>query len=206
MDNITALSNPEVIPKIAALLAALAKDPSLYRMVTAITPSLEELTEIHETHQTVYNASGSGDPEILRQLQAARKRMDYKYGIFFSLLKHAAVENPDLPAKLGVSQSKPKKVAAQMTSPLNPRARHMETSGKMLLKVDPVKGAKSYDISICQGDPSIEANWKHCGVGTKASRLLVEGLVPGTTYWFRVRAIGSKGPGPWSQFVCIMAL
>ena len=31
------------------------------------------------------------------------------------------------------------------------------------------------------------------------SKATVSGLATGTKYWFRVRAIGAAGPGPWSD-------
>ena len=39
-----------------------------------------------------------------------------------------------------------------------------------------------------------------------AARMQLDGLTPGKTYWARLRAIGSAGPGAWSEPVSAIAL
>ncbi len=208
MDNITLLSSTEAIPKTAAIVVAMARDPNLYALVESCFPKQEELQEVHDAHYAAVNEAASGDPEKLKNLKQVRQKLDRKFGIFFTMVRHAAVEHPDLPERFGLPPAKAtkKSTASALTSPGNPRAQHGKNSGEIELKVRTVKGAKIYDISCCIGDPSIEANWRHCGVGTKATHLLLTGLVPGTVYWFRVRAIGANGPGPWSQYVTLMCI
>lgn len=207
MDNITVLSSAEAIPRTAAVVVAMAKDPSLYDLIRSCFPEQQELREVDEEHKAAFSAAAGGDPEMLKMLKAARQKLDRKYGIFFTMLRHAAVEHPHLLEAFGVPPEKVRKSNTPiLTSPGNVRVVHGKVSGEIVLRVEPVKGAKSYDISCCIGDPSIEANWRHCGVGTRASHLVAEGLTPGTVYWFRVRAIGANGKGPWSQFVSLMCI
>ncbi len=207
MDNITQLSSAEAIPKTSAVVVAMAKDPTLYALVESFFPKREELEEVFEEHKVAFSEAADGDPEKAKQLKAIRQKLDRKFTVFFAVMRHAAVEHPNLLERFGVPPEKVRRSNTPiLTSPGNLRVIHGKVSGELVLRVEPVKGAKSYDISCCIGDPSIEANWKHCGVGTKASHLLVSGLVPGTLYWFRVRAIGPNGQGPWSQFVSLMCI
>ncbi len=208
MDNITQLSSAEAIPKTAAVVVAMTKDPSLYALVESCFPKQQELQEIVEEHKAAFSAAADGNPEKAKQLKAIRQKLDRKFSVFFTVLRLAAIEHPDLLERFGVPPEKVRRsnTTILLTSPGNLRVIHGKESGELVLRVEPVKGAKSYDISCCIGDPSIEANWKHCGVGTKASHLLVSGLVPGTLYWLRVRAIGPNGQGPWSQFVSLMCI
>ncbi|TSK06115.1 MAG: fibronectin type III domain-containing protein [Geobacter sp.] len=207
MDNITQLSSAEAIPKTSAVVGAMIKDPSLYALVESFFPKQEELKEVVEEHKAAFSAAADGDPEKLKQLKVVRQKLDRKFSVFFTMVRLAAVEHPNLLEAFGVLPTKVRRSNTTfLTSPGNLRVTHGKVSGEIVLRVEPVKGAKSYDISCCIGDPSVEGNWKHCGVGTKASRLLVSGLIPGTLYWFRVRAIGPKGEGPWSQFVSLMCI
>lgn len=72
-----------------------------------------------------------------------------------------------------------------------------EAEGTVNLRWSPVKGAKTYEVQTCP-DPITTAGWRTVGLPTKAS-LAVDGLPSGGRCWFRVRAIGSAGPGPWSD-------
>jgi hypothetical protein len=72
-----------------------------------------------------------------------------------------------------------------------------DAEGRIILRWKSVKGAKTYEIQTCP-DPITAAGWKAAGLSTKAS-LILDGLPTGGRCWFRVRAIGSAGPGPWSD-------
>ena len=74
-----------------------------------------------------------------------------------------------------------------------------ESEGSIILRWVSVKGSKSYEIQTCP-DPITATGWRPAGDGssTKAT-LLLEGLPTGGRCWFRVRAIGAAGPGPWSD-------
>lgn len=208
MDKIAGLTAPELIPKTGHIVAAMAKDPTLYQAVMSIFPTLEELEESHEANQATYNATAGGDPAKLKEHEAVRQLLNQRYNFFLGAVKLAATVKPDLLEIFGLDIPKSKKSSSisLLTSPLNPRIQHGQESGQMILKVEPVKYAKCYGISICEGDPSLEENWRHYGVGVKASKLEVAGLTPGKVYWFRVRAIGSHGPGPWSKYVSLMSM
>ena len=62
---------------------------------------------------------------------------------------------------------------------------------------DAVRGARTYELQR-SGDPITATSWTTVATVTK-SKATVSGLTSGTKNWFRVRAIGSTGPGPWSD-------
>ena len=68
------------------------------------------------------------------------------------------------------------------------------------------KNAGAYEVQVAIGDPNVEANWKTVVTSKNARSIPVNGLTPGQTYCFRVRAIGSKGPGAWSDIASMMAV
>ena len=78
------------------------------------------------------------------------------------------------------------------------RTRPSDFEGAVEATWAPVRGAKSYIIEVCTGDPSVEANWRHAGIATKSS-MTVRNL-PSGKVWIRVCAKGTeKQPGPWSD-------
>ena len=62
---------------------------------------------------------------------------------------------------------------------------------------DPEEGAKSYEVQSSP-DPVTESSWSHLDVVVK-SKATFGGLPSGTICFFRVRAIGPNGKGPWSD-------
>jgi hypothetical protein len=72
-----------------------------------------------------------------------------------------------------------------------------ESEGSVILRWDALKNAKTYEVQTCP-DPITGGGWTSAGLPTK-STLTVSGLPTGGRCWFRVRAVGSAGPGPWSD-------
>ena len=81
---------------------------------------------------------------------------------------------------------------------------HGTLTGTLNVQVSRLTGAGSYDVESTQGDPGIEANWKHVLSSKNASHMLLSNLTPGQTNWFRVRAIGSHGEGAWTDPLSII--
>ena len=73
-----------------------------------------------------------------------------------------------------------------------------DSDGEIDVHFNPVKrGLKSYILERTS-DPAGGTGWGNPAVITKSSAF-VSGLTSGTRYWFRVRAVGTAGPGPWSD-------
>jgi len=73
-------------------------------------------------------------------------------------------------------------------------------------KCNSVKKARSFGLEVCEGDPTIEENWKYISVAVHCTRMEMKGLTPGKVYSYRVRAITPSGTGPWSSYVTLMAI
>ena len=65
----------------------------------------------------------------------------------------------------------------------------------VLLRWDRDRGANSW---TAQCAPEATGPWTDIYTGTRA-KCVATGLVSGTQYWFRVRAIGAAGPSDWSD-------
>lgn len=204
---INGLNDADIIPKTASIVVALAKDPSLYQAVMSSIPTQEQLEESHERHQTSYSALLGGGPDKALEHQKERRLLNRRFSAFATVVKLAAAEDPTLLAKFGLTPPKPKRApVATLGRPENLKPFHGDFTGEIGLKCAPVRYAKSFEIEICEGDPSVEENWRHAAVAPSATKMLVKGLTPGKVYWFRVRGIGAHGPGPWSQYASLMSM
>lgn len=80
-----------------------------------------------------------------------------------------------------------------------------DISGQVKGSVKKLDGAGALEGWICTGDPAVEANWRHHVTSVLARKIMFTGLTAGTVYYFRVRGIGSAGPGGWSDIAQLMA-
>jgi hypothetical protein len=72
-----------------------------------------------------------------------------------------------------------------------------------LLQLTPVRNAKTYQVQI---SPDGGKTWVEYCISTQARRIVLTGLVPGTTYAVRARAIGgSTGASSWTVPSSIMS-
>jgi hypothetical protein len=74
---------------------------------------------------------------------------------------------------------------------------------QVLLRLQPVVNAKSYQVQTSVDNGK---TWLEAGISTKALRIVIPNLVPGTTYQVRARAIGgSTGASNWTAPGTIMS-
>jgi hypothetical protein len=62
---------------------------------------------------------------------------------------------------------------------------------------DPVTGARGYNVQICY-DMTATPVWEN-QPDTPNTQFSLTGLTSGRRVWARMRAYGTKGPGPWSD-------
>lgn len=67
-----------------------------------------------------------------------------------------------------------------------------------MARVRKVPRAASYDAQITSEDPTTESNWIAAGRFKNCTGIELSGLTLGKTYFVRVRALGSGGPGAWT--------
>ena len=75
-------------------------------------------------------------------------------------------------------------------------------STQVLLRLQPVVNAKAYQVQTSSNNGK---TWQDTMVSTKANRVVIPNLTPGTTYFVRARAIGgSTGASNWTSPGSIM--
>jgi hypothetical protein len=73
-----------------------------------------------------------------------------------------------------------------------------------LLQLLPVRNAKAYQLQISTDGGK---TWAEAGISTRAIRIVLPNLLPGSTYTVRARAIGgSTGASAWTATRSIMSI
>ena len=95
----------------------------------------------------------------------------------------------------GIPVRDPSTPLGLLPAPSNLLAAFGDGEGKVVLTYDPVAGSRSYEIQCKIYGTS---DWQNVKMVTRR-RAVVTGLTPGANYAFRVRAVGTAGPGAWSD-------
>jgi hypothetical protein len=84
----------------------------------------------------------------------------------------------------------------RLPQPANFVATGGDLDGTVDLAWDPIKrGVQTY---VAERATAADGPYTQCYIG-KASSCTDTGLVSGTEYWYRVRALGAAGPSAWSD-------
>lgn len=161
-----------------------------------------DLIILNTTLRAAITASDAGGP----QQTAAR---DKAAGAVVQALKKNAnyVEiqaNNDLETLLssGFSVNSTNRASAPLDQPAIEQILNLATT-QLLLRVTPILNARSFQVQI---NTTGNGAWQEAGIYTRARRIVLMSLTPGTIYFVRVRAIGgSTGYSEWSVPASLMA-
>ena len=199
-------SDEEVIRMTGDLITILTKE-AIMEKIFMLLPDLPKIQSKHERHRSLFNDVLAGDREKEGELQATRHEVNALLGLFHGMAVLAGSQDPTIPQRLGMAPQQPltkRTSSGHMSFPENFRLAY---DGHIIVaRAQAVKGAKSYEVWGCDGDPMIESNWRHVTTSGRVNRIELAGLTPGKLYYFRIRAISSAGAGPWSNFISMMAI
>ena len=74
--------------------------------------------------------------------------------------------------------------------------------GELLARWKRVPGKTMYEVQISRDGTKAPTNWLHKLNTTKTKCALNHDLLSGEKVWVRVRAVGARNEGPWSNPVC----
>jgi len=208
--DLNGLNDSEMIVRAQVLLSILSTHPAFQEgaPLPSMVPNLIRLRDATDKFREAYNAALTHDVVKVGERKSRRKDL---HQIISSIGQFAVVladGDPDELSKLGYEARRQRGSASN--GPLGVLSsftvRHGDHRGTMIGKVAREPGAGSYEVQVTEGDPTLEEGWKFKGVFLHCSRMEMNGFEPGKNYSFRVRGIGSQGPGPWSAVVSLFAI
>ena len=193
-------SHAEVITKSAVLIDGLTQE--MFDYLISLIPTPGRCSEIHERLETSFAGSLKGDPEKIKACEADRQVMNECLAILHGVVKAAAIKDPTLPEKLGLGRSAEKTApASTILEPRDFRITFDSKGGQAYASVAKLAGAKLYEIWVCDGDPSVEANWRLLDSSTRCQKIPILGLNRTKPNFLRIRGKSGTIVGPWSYFL-----
>lgn len=199
-------TDEEVIRATSELIGVLVNDMSILEGIRMHLPDLDKIRSIHDHHLSVFNDVLAGNHEKEGELQAIRGEVSIQLGLFRDTAVLVGSRDASIPQRLGIVKRQPvtRKATGSLAAPENFKIVYIDR--KMVARASGIKGAKSYELWYCEGDPMTESNWRHLVTSGQAKRIEITGTTAGKLYYFRIRAITSKGSGSWSTFVSMVAI
>lgn len=131
-----------------------------------------------------------------KRKQAARKAAEMALTTLASLAASVAQGNAAVILDTQMPLRRKRTPVGRLPAPGDLRAEPSDFEGACDLTWELVKGSSVYEVEYRLQEDS--APWQRSVIVT-ASKARVSGLTPGALYYFRVRAIGTAGPGTWSD-------
>ena len=167
--------------------------PTLASVQTSLTAFQDALAEAKDGGPSKTAAKNAAREVLMTKLRNLTLYVQMECGDDLAVLLTSGFEATKTPTPAGILPA-----PQQVTLTQGP------LSGTLDLRGRPVSNAGAYEA---QKTTRIDnpGSWESVDQMT-AARMQIEGLTPGKTYWARIRAIGSAGPGAWSEPVSAIAL
>lgn len=164
-------------------------------------PPLASLTATAAELQTAMNDRAALQSQVTQktlQIRSLRTTLDEALATEAGYVDETAGGDPEIIRAAGMRPSADPAPVGDMPKVTGLTATAGDADGEVDLSWDPVRrGLKSYNIEKTE-DPAGQTGWTYAASSSK-SRAALEGLPTGKRLWFRVSALGSAGPGPWSD-------
>lgn len=189
----TRLDTPAYISRMREIKTALTGAATFAALVPKLTP-FGVLVDTLETKNTLYSEAVQAARQVLTERDAARAAVEDAARALASASEGETSDEALLQSGgwhlRGVSAP-----VGPMPAPQNLSASGGDMEGEVDLSWEPVDGRDTY---LAEYATSATGPWTQFYVGKKSSTTAT-GLTSGTAYWFRIRAVGAAGPGPWSD-------
>jgi len=195
-------SHTEIISKSAAVTGALT--PELYAYLISLLPTPHGFNDDHERLEASFTASLKGDSEKIKACEADRNTVNQNLTILLGLAKAVSVKDPTVLEKLGLGHVVERTTAAAALPGIPKDFRvTFDKEGRPVASLTKLSGAKGYEIWICDGDPSVEDNWRMLTWSTSCQKIPLPGMNRAKTNFLRIRGKRNNIVGPWSHYISV---
>jgi hypothetical protein len=188
----TRLADDQFDNKAQSIIAALTGNANF----PTPNPTLASIT----TELTAYQTALAVQPGQARDAQVAATRGALATSLerlARNLESTANVTDPMLATSGFDLRKSPSFTGDAVAAPGNVRLKQTGVSGVVQVMCDAVPRASAYELQYTQ-NPN-DGPWTDGGTFASTRGIGITGLTRGKDYWARVRAVGTAGPGPWSD-------
>lgn len=193
-------NDSEVMGHSAAVLKAYT--PEFYSYLLSLLPTPGSYAELHSRYEAGYPGALRGDPDQVKAFEADRKAVITELSLIAGLAKAVAVKDPTVPEILGMVHSTGKTLPVPLVAGRNFKVVY-DKQGGLFASTERVPGAKGYQVWVCDGDPSVESNWRLIASSPNCKGIAIIGLNRGKFNVLRIRAMRGRDAGPWSNWVSL---
>lgn len=167
-------------------------------------PSVERIVEMVTAFRTLVQKAATGNyADIALKNQYRETLLNEVYNLGYYIL-YVAKGNRVKAELSGMKLAKPPAPAPPIEKPENIMVVNTNQTGVMEISVNAVKGARAY-VHQYTTDPTLkEDSW--ISVNSTSRKCRLEGMPPGTVFYFRVAAIGTRDQVMYSDVVSRMAV
>lgn len=196
------LPHQEMIAKSAAVAQALT--PELYAYILSLLPTPQSYAEMHERYEASFAGSLKGDSEKVKLCEEFCDALKKDLAVIAGVAKAVSHKDPTVPGKLALGQLV-ERGAGSATIPGDAKdfEIYFDRKGRQFAKLSKITGAKGYEIWSCDGDPSVESNWRLLVWSTGCQKIALPAMNRSKVNFLKVRGKGSKGVGPWSNVISL---
>lgn len=208
LNNFDRLSEAELIMRVGLIIAALTGNAHFPEPWHRNVATLAALIAAFEAYRVAVQAAMmSHDPLKIGQRDQARQTLTTMLKQLAPYLELEANGDRAILASTGFELRQDAvhgSTSGTLPAPGGFRVTQGAKSGTLDVHVARQANAGSYEVQLTQGDPSVEANWRHAMVSTSGAHMLLEGLPRGQIFWVRVRAHGAGGAGVWTDPISVV--
>jgi hypothetical protein len=189
----TRLDTPAYIARIREIITAMTAAPAFAPLVPKLGP-LGTLVDTLETKYTASDAAAQALKTAIAERDAAWDATEASVRALASSVEGETTDDAVLQSG-GWHVRSARTAVGDLPAPQDLNGTTGDQDGEVDLMWTAVVGRDTY-----LGEQAVAATgpWTQCYVGKKSS-CTVKGLTSGQLFYFRVRAIGAAGPGPWSD-------
>jgi hypothetical protein len=207
--NFDRLGEAEFQRKVGVIIAAMTANPKFPEPWPAPAPGLAALSEALNSYRTACNACLTRDIVRIHQRQVTRQTLTEMLKRLMPYLEFVANGDVMALASTGFDLRRDTSRSGSselLAAPDGFKVQHGQRSGSVDLRVNSLSGAISFEIQTAQGDPTLEANWKHILTAPPRTRITLSDLPPRQDFWIRMRGVGINGSGLWTEPVHIIVV
>lgn len=195
------LPHPEMVTKSEEVRQVLT--PELYQLLVSLIPTPERYSALHERFEDSVTGYLKGDPEKVKECEAARLDLNRAMTVVTGVGKVVSVIEPSIGEQLRLAQAQERSAVAADLGAIKDFKLHFDKDGRPYCSVAKLASAKGYEVWFAESEPSVDSNWKLLSWSTSCQKLDLSGLNRSRTSYIKVRGKRGQVLGPWSHFLVL---